>query len=90
MVARIDPAMQEQLLKLLLAVTSGQGQEAAQVTLQIGTPLESRDEARYRREVADLVGSYQNVVGASRCRSAARSSASPAWRPRTASVPPRS
>lgn len=63
MVARIDPAMQEQLLKLILAVTSGQGQEAAQVTLQIGTPLENRDEARYRREVADLVGSYQNVVG---------------------------
>ena len=50
-------------LKLILAVTSGQGQEAAQVTLQIGTPLENRDEARYRREVADLVGSYQNVVG---------------------------
>src|SRR6185503_969985 len=37
MVARIDPALQEQLLKLLLAVSSGQGQEAAQVTLRIGT-----------------------------------------------------
>ena len=49
--------MQEQLLKLLLAVTEGQGQEAAQVTLQIGTPLAERDEARFRREVADLVGS---------------------------------
>ena len=64
MVARIDPAMQEQLLKLLLAVSAGQGQEAAQVALQIGTPLENRDEARYRREVADLVGSYQDVAGA--------------------------
>ncbi|HKI02596.1 MAG TPA: AarF/UbiB family protein [Thermoanaerobaculia bacterium] len=63
MVARIDPAMQEQLLKLLLAVTEGQGQEVAQITLQIGTPLEGRDEARYRREVADLVGSQQNVSG---------------------------
>jgi ubiquinone biosynthesis protein len=63
MVARIDPAMQEQLLKLLLAVTSGQGQEAAQITLQIGTPLEGRDEAHYRREVADLVSSFQNVSG---------------------------
>jgi ubiquinone biosynthesis protein len=59
MVARIDPGMQEQLLKLLLAVTEGQGQEVAQLTLQIGTPLEGRDEARYRREVADLVGSRQ-------------------------------
>jgi predicted unusual protein kinase regulating ubiquinone biosynthesis (AarF/ABC1/UbiB family) len=63
MVARIDPAMQEQLLKLLLAVTEGQGQEVAQLTLQIGTPLEGRDEARYRREVADLVGSHQNIAG---------------------------
>jgi ubiquinone biosynthesis protein len=64
MVARIDPGMQEQLLKLLLAVTEGQGQEVAQLTLQIGTPLEGRDEARYRREVADLVGSHQqNVPG---------------------------
>jgi ubiquinone biosynthesis protein len=63
MVARIDPAMQEQLLKLLLAVSGGQGQEAAQATLQIGTPLADLDEARYRREVADLVGSYQNVAG---------------------------
>jgi predicted unusual protein kinase regulating ubiquinone biosynthesis (AarF/ABC1/UbiB family) len=63
MVARIDPAMQEQLLKLLLAVSSGQGQEAAQLTVQIGTPLEGRDEARYRREVADLVSSFQNVSG---------------------------
>ncbi len=63
MVARIDPAMQEQLLKLLLAVTEGQGQQVAQITMQIGTLLDDRDEARYRREVADLVGTYQNVSG---------------------------
>ncbi|PYQ55664.1 MAG: ABC transporter, partial [Acidobacteria bacterium] len=63
MVARIEPAMQEQLLKLLLAVTAGQGQQAAQVTLQIGTPLETLDEAHYRREVADLVGSFQSLSG---------------------------
>jgi ubiquinone biosynthesis protein len=63
MVARIDPAMQEQLLKLLLAVTNGQGQEAAQLTMQIGTPLEGRDEPHYRREVADLVSSFQNIAG---------------------------
>jgi ubiquinone biosynthesis protein len=64
MVARIDPAMQERLLKLLLAVTAGQGQEVAAVSLQIGTPLEGRDEAKYRREVVDLVGSFQNASGA--------------------------
>ncbi|HEV2856393.1 MAG TPA: AarF/UbiB family protein [Thermoanaerobaculia bacterium] len=63
MVARLDPAMQEHLLKLVLAVTDGQGREAAQITMQIGTPLEGRDETHYRREVADLVASYQNVSG---------------------------
>jgi ubiquinone biosynthesis protein len=63
MVARIDPAMREQLLKLLLAVTEGEGGRAAQITLEICTLLDDRDEARFRREVADLVGSYQNVPG---------------------------
>jgi predicted unusual protein kinase regulating ubiquinone biosynthesis (AarF/ABC1/UbiB family) len=64
MVARIDPGMQERLLKLLLAVSEGQGQDVAAISLQIGTPLEGRDEARYQREVVDLVGSFQNAPGA--------------------------
>ena len=86
MVARIDPAMQEQLLKLLLAITDGRGSEAAQITLQIGTPLEDLDEARYRREVADLVGSYQNVAGRADAGRPRRHRPRPAWRPRTASA----
>jgi predicted unusual protein kinase regulating ubiquinone biosynthesis (AarF/ABC1/UbiB family) len=61
MVARIDPKMQEQLLKLLLALTEGRGHEAAQVALQIGTRLENYDDERFRREVADMVGSYQST-----------------------------
>ena len=63
MVARLEPVMQERLLKLLLAVTEGRGNEVAQLTVQIGTTLEDYDEDRYRRQVADLVGSYQNVAG---------------------------
>ncbi|MFL6196891.1 MAG: ABC1 kinase family protein [Thermoanaerobaculia bacterium] len=64
MVARIDPAMQEQLLKLLLAISDGQGQQAAEISLQMGTILDDKlDEARFRRQVADLVGSVQNVAG---------------------------
>jgi ubiquinone biosynthesis protein len=59
MVARIDPKMQEQLLKLLLAVTEGRGYETAQVAIQIGTRLDNYDEERFRREVADMVASYQ-------------------------------
>jgi predicted unusual protein kinase regulating ubiquinone biosynthesis (AarF/ABC1/UbiB family) len=62
MVARIDPRRQEQLLKLLLAITDGRGHEAADVALQMGTILEGHDEDRFRREVADLVGSAQNAA----------------------------
>jgi ubiquinone biosynthesis protein len=59
MVARIDPKLQEQLLKLILAVTEGRGHEAAQVAVQIGTRLENYDEERFRRGVAEMVASYQ-------------------------------
>lgn len=64
MVARIEPRRQEQLLKLLLAIIDGRGHEAADVALQMGTILEGHDEDRFRREVADLVGSSQNAVAA--------------------------
>ncbi len=63
MVARVDPAMQESLLKLLLAISGGHGQEAALVTVKIGTPLADYDELRFRREVVDLVGAFQGTPG---------------------------
>jgi predicted unusual protein kinase regulating ubiquinone biosynthesis (AarF/ABC1/UbiB family) len=62
MVARLDPKMQEQLLKLLLTITEGRGHETAQIALQIGTKLEGYDEDRYRREVAELVAAYQSTA----------------------------
>jgi ubiquinone biosynthesis protein len=60
MVARLDPKMQEQLLKLLLTITEGRGVEAAQITLQMSTRLEGYDEERYRREIAETVMSAQH------------------------------
>jgi len=62
MVARIDPRRQEQLLKLLLAITDGRGHEAADVALQMGTILEGHDEDRFKREVADLVASARTAA----------------------------
>ncbi len=62
MVARIDPQMQERLLKLLLAVTDGRGNEAAQIVIQIGSRLEGADDVRFQREIADLVGAYQDTA----------------------------
>ena len=62
MVARVDPRTQEQLLKLILAITEGRGHEAAQVAVQIGTRLEGYNEDLFRREVAILVASAQNAA----------------------------
>ncbi|MFN2432741.1 MAG: ABC1 kinase family protein [Gemmatimonadota bacterium] len=62
MVARIPPPLQEQLLKLLLAVSEGQGDEAAKVALKIGETGADLDEPEFRRRVAALVGEQQGAT----------------------------
>ena len=59
MVARIAPGMQESLLKLLLAVSEGDSDRAAQLGAAIGRQREDFDPDAFRRRVADLVGAYQ-------------------------------
>lgn len=61
MVARLDPSVQERLLKLLLAVSDGRGYEAAERVIQMGTRLEDYDESRFKRQVGDLVSRYRNA-----------------------------
>ena len=60
--ARIDPRLQEHLLKLVLAISEGEGYEVARLAVQLGTQLEDFDEDRFTREVADLVGSFQGAT----------------------------
>ena len=56
MVARLAPDLQEQLLKLLLAVTEARAGEAATLMLQIGQPQKERfDELSFREKASDLV-----------------------------------
>jgi predicted unusual protein kinase regulating ubiquinone biosynthesis (AarF/ABC1/UbiB family) len=62
MVGRISPNMQEALLKLLLAISDGRGDEAADRAAEIGEKLETFDEAEFRRQVSELVGLYQNAT----------------------------
>lgn len=62
MVGRISPQMQEDLLKLLLAISEGRGDEAADRASEIGEKLETFDEVEFRRQVAELVGIYQNAM----------------------------
>jgi len=61
MVARISGDMQESLLKLLLAVSDGRGDEAADRAAVIGEKLETFDETEFRRRVAELVGALQHA-----------------------------
>jgi ubiquinone biosynthesis protein len=58
MVGRISPIMQERLLKLLLAVSEGRGNEAAEVTAAVCDKLETYDDQAFRREIAMMVGRY--------------------------------
>jgi predicted unusual protein kinase regulating ubiquinone biosynthesis (AarF/ABC1/UbiB family) len=58
MVGRISPIMQERLLKLLLAVSEGRGNEAAEVTAAVCEKLETYDDQAFRREIALMVGRY--------------------------------
>ena len=62
MVSRLSPPRQDQLLKLLLAVSEGNGDRAASLALQIGDPQPDLDEVALKRDVQDLVSRYQDVA----------------------------
>lgn len=61
MVSRLSPARQDQLLKLLLAVSETDGDRAASIALQIGEPRGPVDEPALRRDVQELVEHYQDA-----------------------------
>jgi predicted unusual protein kinase regulating ubiquinone biosynthesis (AarF/ABC1/UbiB family) len=60
MVGRIAPVMQDHLLKLLLAVSEGKGEEAADVAVRMGERLDEFDEREYVRVVSQLVAQHQH------------------------------
>ena len=62
MVGRIAPVMQENLLKLLLAVSEGKGEEASNVAMEMGTVTEAFDRDTYTREVSQLVAQHQSMT----------------------------
>ncbi len=58
MVGRITPDMQTRLLKLLLMVSEGRGEEAAEIAVTLGERLPDFNETAFKREIATLVGRY--------------------------------
>jgi predicted unusual protein kinase regulating ubiquinone biosynthesis (AarF/ABC1/UbiB family) len=64
MVAKLSPAVQEQLLRLLLAISSGDASAASEALEQLGERLEDYDPDALRTRVADLLLRYgSSTVG---------------------------
>ncbi len=55
MVGRISPETQEQLLKVLIAISEGHGDQAADIVLQMSETTPDFEEANFRRRAAQLV-----------------------------------
>jgi predicted unusual protein kinase regulating ubiquinone biosynthesis (AarF/ABC1/UbiB family) len=60
MVGRIGPHLQEHLLKLLLAVSEGKGDEAADIVVRMSEKTEAFELQAFRHEVGQLVASRLN------------------------------
>lgn len=63
MVGRIPPSLQDHLLRLMLAVADGNGEEAARISITMGTPLEGLwEEEKFVREVTELVSRFYGAT----------------------------
>ena len=62
MVARVGPDLQDALVRLLLALSEGNGNEVAAVIAGLGDKRDSWDPARFEREIVTLVQQHQSVV----------------------------
>lgn len=58
MIAHVPPRMRGRLLKLLFSAIDGRGEDVADEAIAIGTRLEDFDEARFVREVGQLVARH--------------------------------
>src|SRR5258708_11962690 len=55
MVSHINETFQEKLLQLLLAISEGRGDEAAEIAIRMGEPKPKFDKADYKHRVAGLI-----------------------------------
>ena len=64
MTATLTPAMQEDLLRLVIAIAEGRSEDAVEVVLKIGRLLPDHDEHRLASRLSELITDYrgQNVA----------------------------
>ncbi|HVK37584.1 MAG TPA: AarF/UbiB family protein [Candidatus Kapabacteria bacterium] len=60
MVGHLSPSMQSQMLKLLLAISEGRSDEAAEICIELGERLEEFNRISFKRKIAELVAQQQN------------------------------
>lgn len=61
MVSRIGTDLQDQIIKLLLAITENRGREAAEVCMDIGTAGETFLRDKFVRDLTDVVTTYYDA-----------------------------
>src|SRR6202035_3280710 len=62
MVGHVPPQLAESLLKMLLAIAEGRGEEVAALAERIGRTTEGFDEGELRRRLTELVARYQGTT----------------------------
>jgi predicted unusual protein kinase regulating ubiquinone biosynthesis (AarF/ABC1/UbiB family) len=60
MVGRVTPGFQENLIKLLLAISEGRAEDAANIAIQMSQTADDFDEVTFRRHIGDVVMQMQD------------------------------
>ncbi len=63
MCTHVDPAKRTSLLKILIAISEGRGEEAAELSLEINTPLNDYNPEQAIRQIAALVAQTKKPTG---------------------------
>ena len=62
MVGRVMPGLQEQLLQLLLAISEGRGDDAADIAIRVGERKEDFAEKEFKQRIGEIVAKQQGVT----------------------------
>jgi predicted unusual protein kinase regulating ubiquinone biosynthesis (AarF/ABC1/UbiB family) len=61
MIGRVTRSFQDNLLRLLLAVSEGRGEDVVETAIKMGEPKERFDRVNYKRRVVDLVADNRDA-----------------------------
>lgn len=61
MVARLLPGFRDNVLRLLLAISEGRGEEAAEVTIRMGEPKERFNKTEFTSRIGELVAEHADA-----------------------------